>query len=162
MFERESTVDKAVYYINEFILNFLRIIVDIHDDSLSHNPFSPLYQLQRRRTALCEPDSCPREKGVMDRCYQCHEKFDLWQEEEKLCLCRIKAKTLKTVIESHPVAYDSIVFYDAVVIIVTAGINQTKESLRLVGYEIDTVKYWIAANRYDFSAEQVAVAYNLR
>jgi len=104
----------------------------------------------------------PGETGVMDRGYQCHKKFDLWQEEEKLFMCRIKAKTAKTVIESHPVASDSIVFYDALVLLGTPGANQTKTPLRLVGYEVDTVQYWIATNRHDLSAEQVAAAYKLR
>jgi hypothetical protein len=104
----------------------------------------------------------PGETGVMDRGYQCHEKFDLWQEEEKLFMCRIKAKTVKSVIAAHPVASNSIVFYDAAVLLGTAGIRQTKTPLRLVGYEVDNVKYWIATNRYDLSAEQVAAAYKLR
>ena len=93
---------------------------------------------------------------------QCHEKFDLWQEGEKLFICRIKAKTVKTVIEVHPVASNSIVFYDAIALLGTDGINQTKKPLRLVGYEVDNVKYWIATNRHDLSAEQVAAAYKLR
>lgn len=80
----------------------------------------------------------PGETGVIDRGYQCHKTFDQWQEEEQLFMCRIKAKT---VIEVHPVVSNSIVFYDAVVVLGTAGINQTKEPLRLVGYKVDTVMY---------------------
>jgi len=30
------------------------------------------------------------------------------------------------------------------------------------GYVVDKVKYWIATNRYDLSAEQIATAYKLR
>jgi len=103
----------------------------------------------------------PGETGVTDRGYQCHKKFDLWQEEETqtFFLCRIKAKT---VIEVYPVAPESIVFYDAIVLLGTAGSNQTKTPLLVVGYEVDNVKYWIATNRYDLSAEQVAAAYKLR
>ena len=41
-------------------------------------------------------------------------------------------------------------------------INQTKKSLRLVGYEVDNVRYWIATTRLNLSAEQIAEAYNLR
>jgi hypothetical protein len=104
----------------------------------------------------------PGETGVMDRGYQCHERFDRWQKEENLFMCRIKAKTVKTVIESHPVASDSIVFYDATVLLGTAGINQTERPLRLVGYEVDNVRYWIATNRYDLSAEQIEAVYKLR
>jgi len=104
----------------------------------------------------------PEETSVTDRGYQCHKKFDLWQEENKFFICRIKAGTRKTVIKANHVAPDSIVFYDAIVLLGTAGINQTEKSLRLVGYEVDNVKYWIATNRYDLSAEQIAAAYKLR
>ena len=100
--------------------------------------------------------------GVMDRGYQCHKKFDFWQQEDKLFICRIKAGTKKTIIKANKVEPDSIVFFDAVVLLGTTGSNQTKKPLRLVGYEVDRVKYWIATNRYDLSAEQIAAAYKLR
>jgi len=100
--------------------------------------------------------------GVMDRGYQCHKKFDFWQQEDKLFICRIKAGTRKTIIKANKVEPDSIVFFDAVVLLGTTGSNQTKKPLRLVGYEVDRVKYWIATNRYDLSAEQIAAAYKLR
>jgi len=57
---------------------------------------------------------------------------------------------------------DSIVFFDAMVLLGADGVNQTQTPLRLVGYEVQGVKYWIAANRYDLSAEQIAQAYKLR
>ena len=44
----------------------------------------------------------------------------------------------------------------------TAGVNQTEEPFRLVGYEVDNVEYWIATNRHDLTAEQIATAYKLR
>jgi len=102
------------------------------------------------------------ETGVLDRGYQCHKCFDLWQEENKFFACRIKASTKKACIEAHEVDPDSIVFYDAIVLLGTPGINQTKKPLRLVGYEVNGVKYWIATNRYDLSAEQIALVYKLR
>ena len=104
----------------------------------------------------------PGDTGVMDRGYQCHEKFDQWQNDQMRFMCRIKAKTKKTVIKDNHIEPDSIVFYDAVVLLGTAGINQTENPLRLVGYEVDNVRYWIATNRYDLSAEQIATAYKLR
>jgi hypothetical protein len=104
----------------------------------------------------------PGDTGVMDRGYQCHKRFDLWQQEDRLFMCRIKASTKKTIIKANHVKPDSIVFYDAVVLLGTAGVNQTEKSLRLVGYEVDNVKYWIATNRYDLTAEQIATAYKLR
>jgi len=99
----------------------------------------------------------PGDTSVTDRGYQCHKSFDLWQEENKFFICRIRANT-----RTNHIDPDSIVFYDAVVRLGTAGTNQTEKELRLVGYEIDSVKYWIATNRYDLSAEQIAEAYKLR
>jgi len=100
--------------------------------------------------------------GVMDRGYQSHEHFDQWQRDGTLFMCRIKAGTKKTIIKKNRIDPDSIVFFDAIVILGTTEINQTKETLRLVGYEVDRVKYWIATDRYDLSAEQIAAAYKLR
>ena len=100
--------------------------------------------------------------GVLDRGYQCHERFDQWQQDEQLFICRIKASTKKTIISQNPVLADSIVFFDAMVLLGTAGVNQSQRPLRLVGYEINGVEYWIANNRYDLSAEQIAQAYKLR
>jgi IS4 transposase len=100
--------------------------------------------------------------GVMDRGYQCHALFDQWQKDDKFFICRIKASTHKKILSRNPVAADSIVFFDAKVLLGTPGVNQSQKPLRLVGYEIDKVKYWIATSRYDLTAEQIAKAYKLR
>jgi len=98
----------------------------------------------------------------MDRGYQSHERFDQWQRDGTSFMCRIKAGTKKTIIKKNRIDPDSIVFFDAIVILGTTEINQTKETLRLVGYEVDRFKYWIATDRYDLSADQIAAAYKLR
>jgi len=100
--------------------------------------------------------------GVMDRGYQSHRRFDQWQRDETLFMCRIKANTKKKILNANPITPESHVFFDAVVILGSTDINQTKEPLRLIGYEVDGVKYWIATNRYDLTAEQIAAAYKLR
>lgn len=100
--------------------------------------------------------------GVLDRGYQCHELFDQWQLNLQLFICRIKATTKKKILSQNPVAAGSIVFFDAMVLLGTPGVNQSQTPLRVVGYEIDKVKYWIASNRYDLSAEQIAQGYKLR
>jgi len=100
--------------------------------------------------------------GVMDRYYQCHKNFDLWQTEEKHFVCRIKRKTHKTVIETNPVSSGSIVFYDATVFLGTPHVNQTEKPVRLVGYRVDGKKYWVATDRFDITAEEVAYIYKLR
>lgn len=104
----------------------------------------------------------PGETGVTDRGYQSHQNFDLLQAEGKHFVCRIKANTTKTVLESYPLVPDSIVFYDAKVILGQQGTNQTKTPLRLVGYLVDGKNYWIATDRFDLTAEQIAQIYKLR
>jgi hypothetical protein len=104
----------------------------------------------------------PGETGVMDRGYQSHKLFDAWQAECKHFICRIKASTEKTIVRMNDVQADSIVFYDAVVLLGTTGINQTEREVRLVGYQVESINYWVATDRHDLTAEQVAFAYKLR
>jgi len=104
----------------------------------------------------------PGETGVMDRGYQSHKLFDVWQTEGKHFICRIKASTEKTMVRTNAVQADSIVFFDAVVLLGTTTINQTAREVRLIGYQVDGVDYWIATDRHDLTAEQIAFAYKLR
>lgn len=104
----------------------------------------------------------PGETGVMDRYYQRHKSFDEWQTEGKHFICRIKQSTTKSEIRKNDVQPGGIVFYDAVVLLGTPYINQTEKEVRLVGYRVANVDYWIATDRHDLSAEQIAFAYKLR
>lgn len=104
----------------------------------------------------------PGETGVMDRYYQRHKSFDEWQTEGKHFICRIKENTKRTEIRKNDLPPGGIVFYDAVVLLGTQYINQTEKEVRLVGYRVAKVDYWIATDRYDLSAEQIAFAYKLR
>ena len=112
----------------------------------------------------------PGQTGVMDRglvrrqCggYQAHDLFDRWQEDKKHFVCRIKARTKKVCLETKEINPDSNIFYDAIVLLGIPGVNQTKKSLRLVGYTVDGTRYWVATSRYDLTAEQIALIYKLR
>jgi hypothetical protein len=104
----------------------------------------------------------PGQTGVMDRYYQCHRDFDLWQGAGKHFLCRIRANTRKTEIQSTPVTPGGIAFYDGVCLLGTQGVNQTEKPVRVVGYRVGKKPYWIATDRNDLSAEDVAAAYKLR
>lgn len=104
----------------------------------------------------------PGETGVMDRYYQRHKSFDEWQAEGKHFICRIKESTTKTEIRKNDVQPGGIVFSDAAVLLGTPYINQTEKEVRLVGYRVANVDYWIATDRHDLSAEQIAFAYKLR
>lgn len=104
----------------------------------------------------------PGQTGILDRYYQCHKSFDQWQEELKHFVCRIKASTIKTVITSYDVNPNSIVFYDALVLLGTRGVNQTEKPVRVVGYKVDNTNYWIATDRFDLTSEEIASVYKLR
>ncbi len=104
----------------------------------------------------------PGQTGVMDRGYQQHQIFDSLQQEKKHFVCRIKANTIKTCLEKYETDSDSIIFYDAKVLLGHPSQQQTQIPLRLVGYRVGRKKYWIATDRFDLTAEDIALAYKLR
>lgn len=100
--------------------------------------------------------------GVMDRGYQSHRDFDLLHGEGKHFVCRIKSRTTRTILRQHDITPDSHVFYDSLVLLGTPGHNQTKSPVRVIGYEVSGVKYYVATDRHDLTAEQIASVYKLR
>ncbi|MCB2180888.1 MAG: IS4 family transposase [Desulfobulbaceae bacterium] len=104
----------------------------------------------------------PGQTGIMDRGYQHHQNFDQLQEEIKHFVCRIKGNTHKTCLKKYDIDPDSIVFYDAKVLLGKEGQKQTKNPLRLVGYTVEGTKYWVATDRFDLSADDIALIYKLR
>jgi hypothetical protein len=103
----------------------------------------------------------PDETAVLDRGYQCNASFDHWQKNDKKFICRIQERSNKKVIRENPISEGSIVFYDAVVLLGSRATRAEKE-VRVVGYRVDRTDFWIATNRHDLTAEQVADAYKLR
>ena len=104
----------------------------------------------------------PGQTGVLDRGYQAHHLFDQWQLDGCHFVCRIKEATHREIIEQFPVKENSHVFFDAMVLLGTPDVNQTKKPVHLVGYNIEGKSYWVATNRFDLLAEQVALVYKLR
>lgn len=104
----------------------------------------------------------PGETGVIDRYYQCYRDFDTWQAEEKHFVCRIRESSLKTCLQGNTIAPGGPVFYDAVALLGTKGINQTEKPVRVIGYRIDGKRYWLATDRFDLSAEDLMTVYKLR
>jgi len=104
----------------------------------------------------------PGQTAVLDRYYQCHKNFDLWQEQKKYFVCRIKAGTTKKVLRTLEIKPGSVVFYDALCLLGTPGVNQTEKEVRVIAYRVGPKTYWIATNRYDLTAEQIATIYKLR
>jgi len=82
----------------------------------------------------------------------------LWEREQRqlsIIENRIKGNTTKTCLKELPVKNDSIIFYDAIVLLGQAGINETKKELRLVGYHVGSKKFLVATDRFDLTAEQI-------
>jgi len=105
----------------------------------------------------------PGQTVIADRGYQEHALFDYLQPQGKHFIIRIKGNTTKTVVTANAVTPNSIVFYDAEVLLgSTENKNQTQQPVRLVGYRVDGINYWIATDRRDLTAEQIAEAYKLR
>ena len=104
----------------------------------------------------------PGQTGVLDRGYQAHHLFDQWQQDGCHFVCRIKEATQKDILQEFPVKENSHVFFDAMVLLGTPNVNQTKKPIHLVGYNIEGKSYWVATDRFDLLAEQVALVYKLR
>lgn len=104
----------------------------------------------------------PGQTGVMDRYYQRHNSFDQWQKDGIHFVCRLRDNTIKTVIRKNVLASGSKIFYDAVVFLGSQEQNLTQKEVRVVGYRAGGKKYWIATDRFDLSAEQLALIYGLR
>jgi len=96
-----------------------------------------MVQVFEHRYTKVEKIIPPSETGAIDRYYQCHKNFDQWIRDNKHFICRIKISTKKTVCRMTQVHPNGIVFYDAVVLLGTPGINQTEEKVRAVGYQVD-------------------------
>jgi hypothetical protein len=104
----------------------------------------------------------PGQTGVTDRYYQYHKYFDLWQSQKIHFLCRIREGTTKTIRKVNPLIPGSIVFYDAVVRLGSTKDTYTQKDVRVIGYQVGTKVYWVATDRLDLSAEQIAGIYHLR
>ena len=104
----------------------------------------------------------PGQTAVMDRYYQCYKNFDEWQLAGRHFVCRIKASSRKTELRVNPIDAGSHVFYDAVVLLGFKGDNQTEREVRVVGYKADGKLFWVATDRFDLTAEQIALTYKLR
>ena len=104
----------------------------------------------------------PGQTGALDRYYQCHKNLDKWQRDSKHFVVRIKVSSRKTVIRENLVKPDGIIFYDSIVLLGTKGVNRTQKEVRVVGYKVDQKEYWVATDRFDLSAEDIALIYKLR
>jgi hypothetical protein len=104
----------------------------------------------------------PGQTGIRDRNYQCYRNFDLWQETGRHFVCRIKASTIKTRLETYAVPEGALVFYDALVRLGAPTANQTQRPVRVLGYRVDDKTYGLATSRFDLPAPDIALIYKVR
>ncbi len=104
----------------------------------------------------------PGQTAITDRYYQYHAYFDHWQSQGIHFVCRIRENTTKTVLSQNPLVPGSMVFYDAIVLLGASEATLTRQPLRLVGYRANAKTFWVATDRFDLTAEQIAEIYLLR
>ena len=82
--------------------------------------------------------------------------------EGRQFVCRIKAGAIKTCLETCAIPEGGPVFYDAPVRSGAPRANQAQRPVRVVGYRVDGKAYWVATNRFDLPAPDIALIYKLR
>ena len=99
--------------------------------------------------------------GVVDRGYQDHTRFDEWIGEEKHFVARLKNNTKWEVLEKLPFDKDSKVFFFAMVQLGDEN-HGMQHPVYLVGFRVGKKIFWVATDRADLTAEEIAFIYSLR
>lgn len=102
------------------------------------------------------------ETGILDRYYQKHQCFDQWSKEGLFYVCRIKENTQFEIIQENTLKTSKLIMKDAKVILGSLDSNKTTEPVRLIIYKVDGTTYYVATNRFDLTAEKIALIYKLR
>ena len=99
--------------------------------------------------------------GVMDRGYQDHSRFDEWIDEGKHFVARLKNNTKWEVLEKLPFDKNRKMFFFARV---QLGDNNhgMRHPVYLVGFRVGKKTFWIATDRADLTAAEIAFIYSLR
>jgi len=103
----------------------------------------------------------PGQTGVMDRGYQDHAKFDEWIEEGKHFVARLKSNTRWKVLKELPFKKGGKVFFFAKVQLGSRN-RQMQHPVYLVGFRVGKKIFWVATDRADLTAEEIAFIYSLR
>jgi len=103
----------------------------------------------------------PGQTGVLDRGYQDHERFDQWIDDEKHFVVRLKNNTKWDVIDKLPFDKGGNIFFFAKVFLGDEN-HRMRHPVYLVGFWIDNKLFWIATDRTDLTAKQIAFIYSLR
>lgn len=99
--------------------------------------------------------------GVVDRGYQDHAQFDRWIAEEKHFVARLRKNTQWTILEELPIPPRTAFFFFAKVLLGDAA-HRMQHPVYLVGFHSRGTVYWVATDRADLTAEQIAFIFALR
>lgn len=99
--------------------------------------------------------------GVVDRGYQDHLRFDRWIQEGKHFVARLKKNTKWELLQSLPFVTGGKVFFFGKVRLGDKN-HQMQHAVYLVGFRVRRKVYWVATDRDDLYAEQIAFIYSLR
>lgn len=103
----------------------------------------------------------PGQTGVVDRGYQDHDRFDEWIDEEKHFVARLKKNTRWEIIKKLPFNKGGKVFFFARVQLGDEN-HKMRHPVYLVGFRVRKKVFWVATDRADLTAEQIAFIYSLR
>lgn len=106
---------------------------------------------------ILEPD----ETGVLDRGFQDHSLFDEWIDSCKHFVARLKSNTKWEELERLPFKRGGKIFFFAKVFLGDDH-HRMKHPVYLVGYRVGNKIYWVATDRADLIAEEIAFIYLLR
>ena len=99
--------------------------------------------------------------GVVDRGYQDHSRFDEWIDEKKHFVARLKNNTRWEVLEKLPFDKNSKVFFFARVQLGDKN-HRMRHPVYLVGFRVGKKLFWVATDRADLTAVEIAFIYSLR
>jgi len=99
--------------------------------------------------------------GVVDRGYQDHQRFDEWIDSDKHFVARLKKNTRWGLIQSLPFIKGNGIFFFGKVRM-GDKYHRMRHPVYLVGLSVGGKVYWVATDRQDLSAEEIAFIYSLR
>jgi hypothetical protein len=101
------------------------------------------------------------ETGVMDRGYVDYQRFDDWIDEGKHFVARIRKNAQYEILERLPIPSGTKIFFFAKVRLGDDA-HRMSHPVWLVGFKSRGKIYWIATDRADLSADQIAFIFALR
>ena len=101
------------------------------------------------------------ETAVVDRGYQEHRLFDQWIDTRRHFVARIRNNTVYEIIEELPFESGTPIFFFAKVTLGDQA-HRIAHPVYLVGFKSEGKIYYVATDRADLTAEQIAFIFSLR